>query len=54
MKVAVRNGDDYLTEIAVVFEPEKRLMHVAIAEPGQHAHECSRVTLDLVTLTVTP
>ncbi len=50
----VRNGGDFLTEIAVVFEPEKKLMHVAIAEPGKHAHECSRVTLDLVTLTGIP
>ncbi|MFC2088166.1 hypothetical protein ACFLSX_01060 [Calditrichota bacterium] len=47
----VRNGGDFLTEIAVVFEPEKKQMHVALAEPGIHAHECTIVILDIESLT---
>ena len=47
----VRNGGDFLTEIAVVFEPESKRMHVALAEPGINAHECSRVILDIEALT---
>ncbi len=50
----VRNGGDFLTEIAVVFEPAGKLMHVAVAEPGINAHECNRVTLDIEELTTVP
>ena len=50
----VRNGGDFLTEIAVVFEPEKKLMHVALAGPGVNAHECNRVTLNIEELTRIP
>ena len=43
----IQLGDPYLTQIAVVFEPSKKLMHVAVADPGVHAHFCSRVTVDI-------
>jgi hypothetical protein len=42
-----RIGGDFLTEIAVVFEPVKKRMHVAFAEPGTNAHECNRITLNI-------
>jgi hypothetical protein len=50
----VRNGGDFLTEIAVIFEPVDKLMHVAFAESGINAHECNRVTLDIGALTDIP
>jgi hypothetical protein len=40
-----------ITEIAVVFEPVEKRMHVAFAEPGTNAHECNRVTLSIEELT---
>lgn len=46
-----QQGGNLLTEIAVVFEPEKKLIHIAFAEPGINAHECNRVTLNIEELT---
>jgi hypothetical protein len=36
-----------LTHHSVVFEPNKKLMHVAFAEDGKHAPQCRHVTLDV-------
>lgn len=36
-----------LTHHSVVFEPNKRLMHVAFAENGKHAPQCKKVTFDV-------
>lgn len=38
------------THHSVVFEPNKRLMHVALAQDGQQAPECRRVTLNVAAL----
>jgi hypothetical protein len=35
---------------SVVFEPDKRLMHVALFERGRHASKCKHVTLDVTKL----
>ncbi len=35
---------------SVVFEPNKRLIHVALAEGGKHAPQCKKVTLDVSAL----
>jgi hypothetical protein len=35
---------------SVVFEPDKRLMHVALSERGRHASKCKHVTLDVTKL----
>ena len=35
---------------SVVFEPNRRLMHVAFAEPGKDAPKCKHVTLDVTKL----
>lgn len=51
---SVQLGGDFLTEIAVVFEPEKRLMHVALAQPGLNAHDCQRVTLNIPEMVAVP
>ncbi len=47
---AIQPGELYLTQIAVIFEPSKKLMHVAFAEAGVHAHSCRRVTIDIENL----
>ncbi|MGB2988317.1 MAG: hypothetical protein WBE26_20800, partial [Phycisphaerae bacterium] len=39
-----------ITHHSVVFEPNKRLMHVAFAENGKHAPKCKAVTLDVAKL----
>jgi len=39
--------DSYLTQIAVVFEPSKKQIHIAFAEPGKHAHSCQRLTVTI-------
>ncbi len=39
-----------ITHHSVVFEPDKRLMHVAFAENGKHAPQCKKVTLDVAKL----
>ena len=41
---------DLITYHSVVFEPNKRLMHVAFAEPGRNAPTCKHVTLDVAKL----
>ena len=38
---------EVITHHSVVFEPNKRLMQVAFAEPGRHAPRCKKVTLDV-------
>jgi hypothetical protein len=43
----IHPDDSYLTQIAVVFEPSKKQLHIAFAEPGTHAHACHRVTVDI-------
>jgi len=43
----VPSSKDLLIQQAVIFEPDKMLMHVAFAEPGTHATECRKVTLDI-------
>jgi len=35
---------------SAVFEPNKKLMHVAMAEGGKHAPQCKKVTLDVSAL----
>ena len=35
---------------SVVFEPNRRLMHVAFAKPGVDAPRCKHVTLDVTRL----
>ncbi|MGD2110595.1 MAG: C45 family autoproteolytic acyltransferase/hydrolase [Phycisphaerae bacterium] len=42
--------DGVLTYHSVVFEPNKRLMHVAFAEQEKHASKCKHVTLDVTEL----
>jgi hypothetical protein len=42
--------DQIIAHHSVVFEPDKRLMHVAYAENGQHAPRCKKVTLDVTKL----
>lgn len=45
------HSDTVLTHHSVVFEPNKRLMHVAFAEgPQKHAPKCKHVTLDVAKL----
>jgi hypothetical protein len=39
-----------LTHHSTVFEPNKRLMHVALAEGGKHAPQCKKVTFDVAKL----
>lgn len=39
-----------ITHHSVVFEPNKRLMHVAFATDGKHAPQCKFVTLDVTKL----
>ncbi len=46
----VPSSEDLLIQQAVIFEPDKMLMHVAFAEPGTHAIECRKVTLDVTKL----
>ncbi len=46
----VPSSESLLIQHAVVFEPDKMLMHVAFAEPGTHATECRKVTLDVAQL----
>ena len=41
---------DTLMYHSVVFEPNRRLMHVAFAEPGTDAPKCKHVTLDVTKL----
>jgi hypothetical protein len=43
-------GGDLIIQHAVVFEPDKMLMHVAFAEPGMHATSGEKVTLDVAQL----
>lgn len=43
----IHAGDSHLTQIAVVFEPARKRMHIALAESGVHAHSCNRVTVDI-------
>jgi hypothetical protein len=40
-------GDGQIIQIAVVFEPDEMLMHVAFGEPGTHATSCRRITLNI-------
>ena len=42
--------EDTFTYHSVVFEPNKRLMHVAFADPVQDAPKCKHVTLDVTKL----
>ena len=43
---------DTVTYHSVVFEPDKRLMHVAFTEDGKKAPACKKVTLDVAKLLV--
>jgi hypothetical protein len=43
----VPSGGSLIIQHAVVFEPDNMLMHVAFAEPGIHATDCRRVTVDV-------
>jgi hypothetical protein len=43
-------GGGQIIQIAVVFEPDAMRMHVAFAEPGTHATDCRRITLDVLQL----
>ncbi len=42
--------DGILTYHSVIFEPNKRLMHVAFTQKGEHAPKCKKVTLDVTEL----
>jgi hypothetical protein len=39
-----------LIQVAVVFEPDRMLMHVGFAEPGTHATSGTRITIDVAAL----
>jgi hypothetical protein len=43
-------GGDQIIQLAVVFEPDSMRLHVAFAEPGTHATDCQRITLDVAEL----
>jgi len=40
-------GDGQIIQIAVVFEPDVMLMHVAFGESGTHATGCRRITINV-------
>jgi hypothetical protein len=46
----VPSNENLIIQHAVVFEPDKMLMHVSFAEPGIHATECGKITLDVAQL----
>jgi len=46
----VPSNESLLIQHAVVFEPDKMLMHVAFAEPGTDATECRKITLNVAQL----
>jgi hypothetical protein len=43
-----------ITHHSAVFEPNKRLMHVAFAADGKHAPQCKKITLDVAKLLAGP
>ncbi|MDJ0765801.1 MAG: hypothetical protein QNJ97_22645 [Myxococcota bacterium] len=40
----------YIVQIAAVYEPNKKLMHIALSENGQHAPFGNKITLDVAAL----
>ncbi len=46
--------DGMLLYHSVVFEPDKKIIHIAFTENGQHAVNCSKVTFDLTELISMP